>query len=99
MTMNSNWFPIIAYIYKKRDDKETAQVDFKKEDVDLSEFYSYNLTYHVGGFTSTLPKVNHLQNLLNPKDILINEATPEKINLFSKKNFNLPQKNAFENSH
>ena len=69
---------------KKRDDKETAQVDVQKEDVSLPNIYSYDLTYHVGGFIFTLPKGNHLQNLLTPKNNLINKTTPEKINLFSK---------------
>ena len=82
--INSGWFPRIAYIYKKRDVKETAQADVQKEDIYLPEFYSYDLTYHVVTFIFTLPKDNHLQNLLAPKDNLINETTPEKINLFSK---------------
>ena len=63
----------------------------KKEDVYLPEFYSYDLTYHVGGFIFTLPKGNDLQNLLTPKDNLINEPTPEEIKLFSKGIFKLPQ--------
>ena len=82
--MNSGWFPRIAYIYKKRDNKETAQVDVQKEDVYLPEFYSYDLTHHVGGFIFTLLKGNHLQNFLTPKDNLINETTLETINLFFK---------------
>ena len=89
--MNSGCFPRIAYIYKKRYNKETAQVDVQKEEVYLPEFYSYDLTYHVGGFIFTLPKGDHLQNLLTPKDNLINEMTPEKINLFSKNIFKISQ--------
>ena len=89
--MNSGWFPRIAYIYKKRDNKETAPVNVQKEDIYLPEFYSYDLTYHVGGFIFTLPKGKHLQNLLTPKDNLINEKTPEKTNLFSKNIFKLPK--------
>ena len=89
--MNSAWFPRIAYIYKKRDYKETAPVDVQKEDIYFSQFCSYDLTYHVGGFTFTLPKGSHFQNLLTPKDNLINETTPQKINLFSKNIFKLPQ--------
>ena len=76
--MNSSWFPRIAYISKKRYNEETAQVDVQKEDVYLPAFYSYDLNYHVGGFIFTIPKGNHLQNLLAPKDNLINETTPEK---------------------
>ena len=91
MAMSSGWFPEIAYIYKKRDNKETAQVDVQKEDVYLPEFYSYDLTYHVGGFIFTPPKGNHLQNFLTPKDNLINETTPETKNLFSRNIFKLPQ--------
>ena len=60
-----------------------APVDVQKEDIYFSEFYSYDLTYHVGDFIFTLPKGNHLQNLLTPKDNLINQTTPQKINLFS----------------
>ena len=89
--MNSGCFPRIAYVYKKRYNKETAQVDVQKEEVYLPEFYSYDLTYHVGGFIFTLPKGDHLQNLLTPKDNLINEMTPEKINLFSKNIFKISQ--------
>ena len=89
--MNSAWFPRIACIYKKRDNKETTQVDVQKEDIYLPEVYSYDLTYHVGGFLFTVPKGNHLQNLLTPKDNLINETTPQKINFFSKNVFKLPQ--------
>ena len=89
--MNSGWFPRIAYIYKKRDNKETAQVDVQREDIYLPEFYSYDLIYHVGGFIFTLPKDKHLENLLTPKDNLINETAPQKINLLSKNIFKLPQ--------
>ena len=89
--MNSGCFPRIAYIYKKMYNKETAQVDVQKEEVYLPEFYSYDLTYHVGGFIFTLPKGDHLQNLLTLKDNLINEMTPEKINLFSKNIFKISQ--------
>ena len=89
--MNSAWFPRISYIYKKRDNKEMAPVDVQKEDIYFPEFYSYDLTYHFDGFIFTLPKGNHLQNLLSPKDNLINETTPQKINLFSKNIFKLPQ--------
>ena len=35
MAINSGWFPRIAYIYKKRDNQETAQVHVQKEDVYL----------------------------------------------------------------
>ena len=76
MVMNSGWFLRIAYIFKKRCNKETTQVDVKKEDVYLPEFYSYDLTYQVGGLIFTLPKGNDLQNLLTPKDNLINEPNP-----------------------
>ena len=89
--MNSGWFPRIAYIYKKRNNKETTQVDVQKEDIYLPEFYSCDLTYHVGGFIFTLPKDNHLQNLLTPKNKLINETAPQKICLLSKNIFKLPQ--------
>ena len=89
--MNSGWYPRIAYIYKKMDNKETLPVDVQKEDIYFPEFYSYDLTYHVGSFIFTLPKANHLQNLLTPKENLINETTPLKINLFSKNIFKLPQ--------
>ena len=68
-----------------------APVDVQKEDIYFPEFYSYDLTYHVGGFISTLPKGNHLQNWLTLKENLINERTPQKINLFSKNIFKLPQ--------
>ena len=33
MVMNSDWFPRIAYIYEKKYNKETAQVDVQKENV------------------------------------------------------------------
>ena len=38
-----------------------------------------------------LPKSNHLQKLLTPADNLLSETIPEKINLFSKNIFKLPQ--------
>ena len=66
-------------------------VDVQKEDIYLTEFYSYDLIYHVGGFIFTVPKDNHLQNLLTLKDNLIKETTPQKINLFSKNVFKHPQ--------
>ena len=89
--MNSGWFPRIAYIYKRRDDKEMAQVDVQREDIYLPEFYSHDLIYHVGGFIFTLPKDKHLENLLTPKANLINETAPQKINLLSKNIFKFPQ--------
>ena len=57
----------------------------------LPEFYSYDLTYHVRGFIFTLTKSNDLQNFRTPKDNLINKMAPQKINLFSKNIFKLPQ--------
>ena len=60
-------------------------INDQKDDIYLPEFYSYHLTYHVGGFIFTIPKVNHPQNLLTPEDNLIKETTPQKTNLFSKK--------------
>ena len=83
---------LLTSIKKKRGKKETPQEHVQKEDIYLPEFYSYDLNYHVGGFIFTLPKDNHLQSLLTPKDNLINETTPQKINLFSKNIFKLPQK-------
>ena len=77
---------------KKRDNKETAQVDVQKEDVYLPEFYSYDLTHHVGGFIFILLKGNHLQNFLTPKNNLINETTLETINLFFKNILSSPKK-------
>ena len=62
-------------------------INDQKDDIYLPEFYSYHLTYHVGGFIFTIPKVNHPQNLLTPEDNLIKETTPQKTNLFSKKKF------------
>ena len=85
MVLNSGCFPRIAYIYKKGGNKET--VDVQKEDIYFPEVYSYDLTYHVGVFIFTLPKDNHLQNLLTPKDNLINKAAPQKLNFFLKKYF------------
>ena len=76
--MNSTWLPRIAYIYKSKDSKKTAPADVQKEDIYFPEFYCYDLTYHVGSFIFTLPKGNHLQNLLTPKDELINETNPQK---------------------
>ena len=72
---------------KKRDNKETAPVDVQKEDIYFPEFYSYGVTFHVGSFIVTHAKGSDLQNLLTPKDKLINEATPQKISLFSKNIF------------
>ena len=68
-----------------------APVDVRKEDIYFPEFYSYDVTYHVGGFIFTLPKGNHVQNLLTPKANLINKTTPQKTNLFSKNIFKLLQ--------
>ena len=52
-------------------------------------------------FVFTHPKSNHLQKFLTPKDNLLNETTPETINLFSSNVFKLPQetlvKTAIEN--
>ena len=62
MVMNSGWFPRIAYIYKTKDNKETRTVDVQIEDIYFLEFYSYDLTYHVGDLIFILPKGNHLQN-------------------------------------
>ena len=45
----------------------------------------------MAGFVFTLPKSNHLENLLTPKDNLLNETTSETINLFSSNVSKLPQ--------
>ena len=79
MAMNTGWFPRIAYIHIKRGNKEMSKIDAQKEEVYLPEFYCHDLTYHVGGFIFTLPKGNHLQTFLTPKDNLIIETNPKHL--------------------
>ena len=59
-------------------------------DVYLPDFHYYNIGHHVAGFVFTIPKGNHLQKLLTPTDNLLNEMTPERVNLFSKNIFKFP---------
>lgn len=46
---------------------------------------------HVEDLEFTLPNSKHLQNLWTPKDKLINETSPEVVNVISKDIFKLPQ--------
>ena len=80
------------YMYKKREKSSTTITsrDVQKEDVYLPDFCYHDLTY-LNGFIFTLPKSNHLQNLLTPKDNLLKETAPKTINFFSKNIFKLPQ--------
>ena len=54
---------------------------FKKK-IYLPNFYYQDLGCQASSFVFMLLKSNHLQNLLTPKETLLNETTPEKINLF-----------------
>lgn len=46
---------------------------------------------HVEDLEFALPNSKHLQNLWTPKDKLINETSPEVVNVISKDIFKLPQ--------
>lgn len=46
---------------------------------------------HVEDLEFKLPNSKHLQNLWTPKDKLINETSPEVVNVISKDIFKLPQ--------
>lgn len=89
--VNSSCFFQILFVYQKNNNLSIYNQDVHKEDICLPDFYYQNLGYHASGFVFTLPKNNHLQNLLTLWDILLNETTPERINLFSKNLFKLPQ--------
>ena len=54
---------------------------FKKKNY-LPNFYYQDLGCHANSFVFMLLKSNHLQNLLTPKETLLNETTSEKVNLF-----------------
>ena len=82
-------FPNNMYIYKENNCYISNQT-VQKGDVYLPDFYYYHIGHHVSDFVFTLPKSNHLQTLLTPKDNLLNETTPETINLFSSNFFKLP---------
>ena len=90
-TLNSSYFPKLMNIYKIKNNLFIVDEDVQNEDIDLSDFYYQHQGFHTHGFVFTLPKNNHLQNLLTLWDILLNETTPERINLFSKSLFKLPQ--------
>ena len=95
-------FPRNMYIYqKKTHNGYISNQTVQKRGVNLPHFYSYYIGNHVVGFVFMSPKSNHLQNLLTPKDNLLNQRTPETINLFSSNVFKLPQetlvKTAIEN--
>ena len=66
------WFPRRLYIYEKRITERCY-----KRGYFLPDFYAYDLTYHVNGFVFKFPGNSHLQNLLTPKENLLNEATPK----------------------
>ena len=91
--VNGSCFFQILFVYQKKNNLSIYNQDVHKEDICLPDFYSQNLGYHASGFVFTLPKNNHLQNLLTPKKNLLNERTHETINLFSKNIFKIPQKN------
>ena len=57
----------------------------------MPDFYSHDLTHHINGFVFMFPGGSHLQNLLTPKEHLLNETTTETLNLFSKYIFKLLQ--------
>ena len=67
------------YIYKKKHNGYISNQTALKSGIYLQDFYYYYISHHVAGFVFMLPKSNHLQNLLTPKDNLLNETTPETI--------------------
>ena len=89
------------YIYKKKHNGYISNQTAQKGDVYLPDFYYYDVGHQVAGYAFTIPKSNHLQTLLTPKDNLLTETTPETINLFSSNIFKLLQetlvKTAIEN--
>ena len=68
-----------------------AEQDVQKEHVYLPDFLYQDLGHHTSGCVFTLPKSNHLQNLLTRKDNLLKETTHQTINLLSKNIFKFPQ--------
>ena len=89
--LNSLYFLQILFVYQKKDNLSIYNQDVQIEDIYLSDFYYQDLGFYPSCFAFTLPKSNHLQNLLTPKDNLLNKTTPETINLFSKNIFKLPK--------
>ena len=77
-------------IFIKKHNGYISNQNVQKGDVYLPDFYYYDIDHHVARLAFTLPKSNHLQNLLTPKDNLLNETTPET-DLFSSNVFKLPQ--------
>ena len=83
-------FPRNMYVYIKNNFFISNQA-VQKGDIYLPDICYYNIGHHAAGFVIKLPKSNHLQKLLTPEDNLLSETNPEKINLFSKNIFKLPQ--------
>ena len=78
-------------VYQKKNFLSIYNQEVQKGDIFLPDFYFQDLGYYAKCFVFTLPKSNYLQNLLTSKKNLLNEATPEKIDLFSKNIFKLLQ--------
>ena len=76
---NLTHFPRNMFIYKKNHNGYISNQTALKSGIYLQDFYYYYISHHVAGFVFMLPKSNHLQNLLTPKDNLLNETTPETI--------------------
>ena len=76
--LKSLYFPQILFVYQKKNKLSICNQDVQEKYIYLSEFYYQDLVYHKSGFVITLPKTNHLQNLLTLKINLLNETTLTK---------------------
>ena len=50
----------------------------------LPDFYSHDIGFTIYGFVFSLPNRGSMQNLLTPKDNLVNDLNPVKMSSFLK---------------
>ena len=71
------------YRYSK-DNINTIHKEVVEEDVFLTDFYSHDIGFTLHGIVLSLPNSESMQNLLTPKDNLVNDLNPIKTSSFLK---------------
>ena len=97
--MNSGWYKKIMYVYEKKRLQRPVD-DVLPQDIYLPAAHTTGMGHHITFLEFWFPNSGDLQNLISPKDNLLNETTLE-LDVTNKEIFKLSQelliKTAIEN--
>ena len=98
--INSRWYKKIMYVYEKKDSISPTDGVLPGY-IYLPPAHTAGMSHHITSLEFSFPNSGHLQNLIIPRDNLLNETTPEVAAATSKEICKLSQelliKTAIEN--